>query len=55
MKFKLTGEIHEFEGAGYTGWINEMPGIVAQGQTIYDVRMELLNLIRIKYEIINRE
>lgn len=34
----------------YSGWVNEEPGLVAQGETIEDVKKSLLDLYWIKKE-----
>lgn len=49
MYLKLTANIEKFNGvAGYTGWIEQMPGIVAQGETREKVREELLLSLKVK-------
>ena len=51
MVIKLTADIIEHPDAGYTGWFNEIKGIVAQGKTLEEVKTELFKLLRIKWEI----
>lgn len=54
MEFNLTANYQEHP-LGFTGRCNEIKGIAAQGRTIKEVKVELLKLIRIKYEIVKAE
>jgi len=55
MKESITLEYEEFPGMSSSpavvGRCLDLKGIVAQGEAIDEVRIELLKLIRIKYEI----
>ncbi|MEP7169103.1 MAG: hypothetical protein ABI855_06995 [Bacteroidota bacterium] len=52
---KLTYELIEESPGNFTGWINEVEGVIAQGKTVQEVREELLKILRIKWEVERRE
>lgn len=54
MALKLTYDLHESVG-GFTGWINEIDGVVAMGETHQEVREELLKILRIKWDMDREE
>jgi predicted RNase H-like HicB family nuclease len=39
----------------YSGWVNEVPGLVAQGKTLEDVKESLLDLYWIKRSVEHNE
>ena len=46
---KLTAEFTQ-EGGGFTGWIIEIKGVIAHGDTLEEMKSELLKLLQIKFE-----
>lgn len=50
----LTAYIVEDEDLGFTGWIVEIRGVVAQGKTLDEVKRELIKMLKIKF-LINHE
>lgn len=41
-------------GRIYTGWLDDIKGIITQGNSIEEVKTELLELLQIKTEVENR-
>ena len=52
LKFKLTTIIQEAEEGGYVGYIEEMPGVNTQGETLKEVRENLIDALNMfsKYQ-----
>lgn len=51
MELKLTANILEENKNCFVAWINEIKGVVAQGESIEEVKQELLKVLSIKLEI----
>ncbi|MCF8374270.1 MAG: hypothetical protein K9H64_21795 [Bacteroidales bacterium] len=47
----LTAEVLEQPGKGYTAWLREIKGVIAYGNSIANVRDELMKMLRIKLEV----
>ena len=50
LKFKLTTIIQEAEEGGYIGYIEEMPGVNTQGETLKEVRGNLIDALKMSLE-----
>lgn len=48
---KLTITIIKENKNAFTGWINEIKGVIAQGNTKKEVKKELLKILQIKFDI----
>jgi predicted RNase H-like HicB family nuclease len=55
MKFKLTANFLQEADNVWTAWINEIRGVVAQGESLQEVRDELLRVFRVKLEVEREE
>lgn len=51
MALKLTYDTFKESDSRFTGWINEIDGVVAMGNSPEEVRDELLKILRLKWEI----
>ncbi len=51
MDLKLTITIVEIQGVCFTGWVDQIKGIIAQGNSNEEVIKELRKLLRIKLEL----
>ncbi len=51
MKIKLTATIIQDDENLFTAWINEIRGVIAQGETMEGVKKSLFKLLRIKLEL----
>jgi len=52
MKITLTAEIIKEPGDnGYTGWINEISGVIAYGKTVDEAKKELIRMLGIKLKV----
>lgn len=52
MEIKLTANIVEEPGGnGFTSWIEEIPGIVAHGDSLSDAKKELIRILAIKLKV----
>ena len=40
---------------GFTGWISEFPGVVAQGGSIEEVKAELIETLQVKLKVEAKE
>jgi len=56
IKFTATVESDEiYENKKiYTGWMNEISGVIAQGDSVEEVKNDLLKLLRIRLELNRR-
>jgi len=56
IKFTAVIESDEIEKGKkiYTGWINEISNVIAQGETIKEVKIDLMKLLRIRLELNRR-
>jgi len=52
---KLTASILKEGEKAFTAWIQEIRGVVAQGESIEEVQEELFKMLRIKFEIERNE
>lgn len=48
---KLTYELIEETPNQFVGWLNEIDGVIAQGESEQEVREELLKMLRIKWDV----
>ena len=51
MPIKLTYDIVEESSTKFVGWLNEIEGVIAQGESKEEVRSELIKVLRIKLEV----
>lgn len=51
MEITLTASILRESDTRFTAWINEIRGVVAQGESIEEVKRELFKMLKIKLEI----
>lgn len=51
MVLPLTVNIVQCNNTFFTGWVEELNGIVAQGETLAEVQSELQKILRIKLRI----
>jgi len=54
MEVKFTAQIVKDAENLYTGWMHEIKGVVAQGETIEEVEKDLLKLLKIRLKLISR-
>lgn len=55
MELKLTADyIQEPGNNGYTGWINEIKGVIAHGDTIEEMKKELIAMLAIKFDVMRQ-
>ena len=48
---KLTYDIIAESDNRFVGWLNEVDGVIAQGESHQEVRDELLKILRIKWDL----
>ena len=51
MELKFTATVFKDAEKVFTGSINEIKGVIAQGETLDEVKNELFKILRIKFEI----
>lgn len=52
MEITLTADfVKEPDNNGYTGWINEIHGVIAYGATLEDAKRELIKILNIKLRV----
>jgi len=55
LEIKLTANILQEGENCFTAWINEIRGVVAQGETLDEAKKELFKMLRIKLDIEREE
>ena len=55
MKITLTASILQESDNRFTAWIEEIRGVVAQGETLEEVKSELFKMLNIKLDIGRKE
>lgn len=53
MDLELTGDFIHNDESGYIGWIREIKGVVARGETLNEVKNELNKVLRTKLQLEN--
>lgn len=55
MEITLTASIVKESENRFSAWINEIRGVVAQGESLEEVKSELFKMLRIKLDIERKE
>ena len=55
MEITLTASFVKESDTRFCAWINEIRGVVAQGETMEEVKSELFKMLRIKLDIERKE
>lgn len=55
MEITLTATIIQEDKNSFTAWLNEIKGVIAQGDSIEDVKTELIKVLKIKFDIERKE
>ncbi len=55
LEIKLTANILQESENRFTAWINEIRGVVAQGESLDEAKKELFKMLRIKFDIEREE
>lgn len=48
--FELTGVFVQDSNAGYTAFFAQLPNIIAEGETVEEAEMNLINTVKIVFE-----